>query len=124
MFAKMLKRMMLPLPKCETGHIGWIHIDDAVEATVAAVERGQAGQAFNIVDDDPVPWDTMLEAMASSIGARRPLRLPAPLVRLGAPFAATQMLDTSMRVSNELAAETLGWKPSWPSYKEGLRTLA
>ena len=47
-----------------------VHIDDAVEATVAALEHGQAGQAYNIVDDVPVRWDTMLEAMASTVGAR------------------------------------------------------
>lgn len=122
-FAKMLKRMMLPLPLRSTGLVGWIHIDDAADATVAAIEGDQQDCAYNIVDNEPVGWDVMLGAMAEAVGARRPLRIPAALVRAGAPFAASQMLDMSMRVSNERAAEELGWKPTYSTYREGLTTL-
>ena len=34
--------------------LSWIHVDDAASATVAALERGEAGQAYNIADDEPV----------------------------------------------------------------------
>ncbi|MGV0853059.1 NAD-dependent epimerase/dehydratase family protein [Mycolicibacterium phlei] len=124
MFVRMLKRRLLPLPKRGTGLIGWIHIDDAVEATARAIEADTKDRAYNIVDDEPVGWDVMLDAMAAAVGARRPLRVPAPVVRVGAPFAATQMLDTSMRVSNDRAVRELGWQPRYPSYREGVRTLA
>lgn len=124
MFVTMLMRRMLPLPAGGTGSIGWIHVDDAVEATAAAIEKAPKDRAYNIVDDEPVGWDVMLDAMAATVGAPRPMRLPAALVRLGAPFAASQMLDTSMRVSNDRAATELGWRPAYPSYREGLTTLA
>ncbi|SEH47992.1 Nucleoside-diphosphate-sugar epimerase [Mycolicibacterium rutilum] len=124
MFVTMLKRRMLPLPSPGTGSIGWIHIDDAVEATAVAIENVPKDRAYNIVDDEPAGWDVMLDAMAAAVGAPRPLRLPAALVRLGAPFAASQMLDMSMRVSNERAARELEWRPKFPSYRDGLRTLA
>lgn len=123
-FAKMLRRRMMPLPRGGTGLMAWIHVGDAVAATLAALEHGKSGQAYNIVDDAPVSWDVMLEATAEAVGAARPVRLPAALVRMGAPFAAAQMIDTSMRVSNELAGRELGWRPALPSYKEGLATLA
>lgn len=124
MFTTMLKRRMLPLPAKGTGVIGWIHVDDAADATVTAIERGVTGQAYNIVDDESVRWDVMLDAMAAAVGAPRPLRMPGALVRFGAPFAATQMLDTSMRVSNRRAVGELGWTPNWSSYREGLKTIA
>ncbi|MFI9504747.1 NAD-dependent epimerase/dehydratase family protein [Nocardia sp. NPDC052566] len=119
-FIAMLRRMMLPLPREGTGQVGWVHLDDAVRATVAAIEHGRPGRAYNIVDDEPVAWDVMLAAMAAAAGARRPVRLPSWLIRSGAPFAATQMLDMSMRVANSSAREDLGWRPAIPSYREGL----
>ncbi len=36
--------------------MSWIYIDDAAAATVAALERGRAGHAYNVVDDEPVRW--------------------------------------------------------------------
>jgi nucleoside-diphosphate-sugar epimerase len=123
MFTKMLKRRMLPLPARGTGSMGWIHVEDAADATVAAIEKGPKDRAYNVVDDESIGWDVMLDAMAGAVGAPRPLRIPAPLVRVGAPFAASQMLDTSMRVSNLLAVSELGWQPKWSSYREGLKTI-
>ncbi|WP_067697344.1 NAD-dependent epimerase/dehydratase family protein [Nocardia jejuensis] len=119
-----MKLRLLPLPSAATGHIGFVHIQDAVAATVAALEHGRPGQAYNVVDDESVTWDTMFDAMAAATGARRPLRIPARLLRLGAPLAAAQMLDMSMRVSNAKAGAELGWKPAFPTYREGVATLA
>jgi pimeloyl-ACP methyl ester carboxylesterase len=36
--------------------MSWIYIDDAAAATVAALERGRADHAYNVVDDEPVRW--------------------------------------------------------------------
>jgi nucleoside-diphosphate-sugar epimerase len=32
-----------------------LHIDDAAEATALAIERGKAGNVYNIVDDELLP---------------------------------------------------------------------
>ncbi|GAB2556235.1 NAD-dependent epimerase/dehydratase family protein [Nocardia heshunensis] len=122
-FVRALRHGVLPLPNTVTGHIGFVHIEDAAAATVAALERGVAGQAYNIVDDEPVTWGAMFDAMAQTIGARPPRRLPARLVRMASPLAAAQMLDLSIRVSNAKARAELGWQPTYPSYREGLPTL-
>ncbi|QLY33700.1 NAD(P)-dependent oxidoreductase [Nocardia huaxiensis] len=124
MFVRALKLRMLPLPRIGTGSIGVVHIEDAAAATVAALENGRAGQAYNIVDDEPVTWEALFDAMAETVGARRPLRVPARVLRHGSPLAAAQMLDMSLRVSNVKARAELGWKPRYPSYREGLATLA
>ena len=39
------------LPVARGGVLGWIHHEDAAAATVAALERGRPGQAYNVVDD-------------------------------------------------------------------------
>ncbi|MBL1077891.1 NAD(P)-dependent oxidoreductase [Nocardia sp. 2] len=124
LYARMLKARVFPLPNTGTGHIGFVHIEDAAAATVAALENGRAGQAYNIVDDESITWDTMFDATAAAIGAARPLRVPARVLRLGTPLAAAQMLDMSMRVANAKARTELGWKPRYPTYREGLATLA
>ncbi|MTE13929.1 NAD-dependent epimerase/dehydratase family protein [Nocardia aurantiaca] len=123
-FVRALRMRMFPLPTTATGHTGFIHLEDAAAATVAALEHGVPGQAYNIVDDEPITWDTMLDAMADTVGARRPPRLPARLIRMASPLAAAQMLDFDIHVSNAKARADLGWKPKYPTYREGLPTLA
>ena len=54
-----------------------IQVDDAAAATVAALDRGGAGQAFNVADDEPVSWTTFVSYVASRAGAPPPLRVPA-----------------------------------------------
>jgi nucleoside-diphosphate-sugar epimerase len=53
----------------------FIHVADAAEATVAAVERGSRG-IYNVVDDDPAPVAEWLPALASEVGAKKPMHVP------------------------------------------------
>ncbi|WP_280358662.1 NAD-dependent epimerase/dehydratase family protein [Nocardia otitidiscaviarum] len=122
-FLRPLRRRIMPLPRGETGYIGFIHIEDAAAATVAALDHGRAGQAYNIVDDEPVTWSTHFDALARTLGAPPPRRVPARVFRLAAPLAAAQMLDMSMRVANTKAATELHWQPAMPTMTEGLQTL-
>jgi nucleoside-diphosphate-sugar epimerase len=108
------------LPVVAGGLLGWVHHEDAAAATVAALEHGRGGEAYNVVDDQPASWQEMYSAMAEAFGTRRPPRLPRWLFRLAAPYVATFAADTSMVVSNAKAEGELGWKPEFPSYREGL----
>src|SRR5215469_8015134 len=51
---EMVRKGWFPLVGNAAGVWSFIHIADAAEATVAAVERGTSG-IYNIVDDDPAP---------------------------------------------------------------------
>ena len=108
------------LPVVAGGLLGWVHHEDAAAATVAALEHGRGGEAYNVVDDQPASWQEMYTAMAEAFGTRRAPRLPRWLFRLAAPYVATFAADTSMVVSNAKAEGELGWKPEFPSYREGL----
>ena len=121
---KMLGWRSFPIPTRGEGTFGWIYSSDAATATVAALERGRGGQAYNIVDDEPASWGEMFDAMAHALGARRPLRVPGQVIRLIAPFFADQMINTSMRVSNAKAKTELGWQPSMPTYHHGVDAMA
>ncbi|MFI6501233.1 NAD-dependent epimerase/dehydratase family protein [Nonomuraea typhae] len=119
-FAAMLRAGKLPAPRGGGGTLPWIHLADAAAATVAALERGTAGEAYNIVDDTPVTWGEMFAAHARAAGARPPRALPRWLMRMAAPYFTTLMFDTRMRVSNGKAKRELGWKPVYPGYEEGV----
>jgi nucleoside-diphosphate-sugar epimerase len=111
------------LPVVAGGLLGWIHHEDAAAATVAALENGQPGGAYNIVDDQPATWQEVYTAMASAVGAPAPYRLPRWAFRLAAPYVATFAVDTSMIVSNAKAKAELGWKPEFATYRDGLAAL-
>jgi nucleoside-diphosphate-sugar epimerase len=112
------------LPVADGGVVGWVHHEDAAAATVAALERGRAGQAYNIVDDRPASWREVFTAMATAFGAPPPPRLPGWLVRLAAPYVASIVVDSRLRVSNAKAMAELDWWPSFPTYVEGIQVMA
>jgi len=114
-------RRRLPIVGSGQGVWSFIHIDDAAEATLAAISRGKAG-AYNIVDDDPSPVSQWLPAFADSLGARRPMHVPAFIARLAAGSYGVMTMTRAQGASNELAKRELGWQPRYPSWREGFRT--
>ena len=111
------------VPVATGGALAWVHHDDAVAATVAALEHGRPGQAYNIVDDQPASWQQVFTAMARALGAPAPYRLPRWLFRRVAPYVATFAIDSSMFVANAKAKEELGWMPTFPSYHQGVEAM-
>ncbi len=119
----LLKARKLPIPATVNHPLPWIHIEDAAAATVAALEHGHAGAAYNIVDDDTVSWGQMFTDMAEAVGAPHPRALPSWVIRTAAPYVASMILDTSMRVANGLAKSELGWAPQYPTHADGLEAM-
>ena len=110
------------VPVVDGGVLGWVHHEDAAAATVAALEHGRAGQAYNIVDDLPASWREVFTAMADALGAPRPRSVPGWLLRLLAPYVAS-FACLSMRVSNAKAKRELGWAPAFATYREGVEAM-
>jgi nucleoside-diphosphate-sugar epimerase len=111
------------LPVACGGVLGWIHHEDAAAATVAALEHGRPGQAYNLVDDLPATWQEVWTAMAEAFGAPPPRRVPRWLFRLAAPYVASFAVDTSMRVANAKAKRELGWQPMFPTHRQGILAM-
>ncbi|WP_446666384.1 NAD-dependent epimerase/dehydratase family protein [Flexivirga sp. B27] len=112
--AGLLRDRKVPVPRHGGGELGWVHLDDATSATVAALENGSAGSAYNIVDDDPASWRTVMMRLARTYGAPPPRALPTWAFRLAAPYVRS-MLDTSLRASTAKARLELGWSPAHTS---------
>jgi nucleoside-diphosphate-sugar epimerase len=100
-----------------------IQVDDAAGAVVAAVESHAKaiGHTYNVVDDEPARYREVAAFIAQSVGARPPMRLPAAIARPLVGVGTVSSLTTSIRVRNQRIKDELGWKPSYPSYREGYR---
>lgn len=120
LFVGLMRRRRFAIPRGGGGSLSWIHVEDAAAATVAALERGRPGRAYNVVDDEPVNWRDFTWALAEAYRTPRPLELPRWALRLVAPYLAFMMTST-LRVSNARAKHELGWTPSVPNYGDGIR---
>jgi nucleoside-diphosphate-sugar epimerase len=121
---ELLKARKLPVPAKVDNPLPWIHVDDAAAATVAALEQGRGGEAYNIVDDDTTSWRQMFTDMAAALSMPEPRALPSWMIRMAAPYVASMVLDTSMKVSNHKARTELDWAPQFSTHSRGLRTIA
>ncbi|HET9292339.1 MAG TPA: NAD(P)-dependent oxidoreductase [Actinomycetes bacterium] len=116
-----LRRRRFPLVGAGTGVWSFVHIDDAATATLAALERGAPG-VYQIVDDDPAPVSAWLPALAAAVGARPPRRLPTWAARLLAGEHTVALMTEVRGASNAKAKRKLGWRPAYPSWREGFRS--
>jgi len=111
-------RRRLPVVGGGGGVWSFIHVDDAAQATVAALTRGSSGR-YNIVDDDPAPVSQWLPALAEALGAPRPRRVPALIARPLAGSYGVASMTTAQGASNERAKAELGWAPRQESWRQG-----
>ena len=119
----MARRRMLPRIRGDRSLLPCIHVDDAASATVAALERGPAGSSYDIVDDEPVSFSAIAQAVAEAAGAPAPIAVPLWVPRLVAPYMA-RMIALRLPLSNAKARLELGWQPRYPTIRQGLRQLA
>ena len=115
---EMIRKRKFPLVGDGGAVWSFIHIADAAEATVAAIEHGSRG-VYNVVDDDPAPVAEWLPALAQELGAKRPMRVPRFVGRLFAGEVAVAMMTQLRGASNAKAKRELGWRPSHPSWRQG-----
>ena len=59
------------------------------------------------------------QTIAQAAGARPPITIPSWLPRLVAPYMA-RLIAPRLPLSNEKARAELGWRPSFPTLREGL----
>ena len=98
-----------------------IHVDDVVSGLFASMARPHPGRAYTLCDDEPAAADVVTEWAATEMGLPQP-----PEVDWTDPSVSDGMrrfyLD-SKRLSNARAKAELGWRPTYPTYREGLKSL-
>ena len=116
--AEPVRKRRFPIIGDGDGVSSYIHVVDAAAATVGAIERGRPG-VYNVVDDEPAPVREWLPVLADALDAKPPRRIPQWLGRLAAGEAVAAMMTEAKGASNEKAKRELGWRPRYPSWRQG-----
>jgi len=97
-----------------------IHVEDIARGVIA----GFAGPAevYNLADDLPASQNAVVEEAARLLGIAPPPLLSADAAGLS-PLARAFYAE-NRRVAAGKARRLLGWRPLYPTYREGLRALS
>jgi nucleoside-diphosphate-sugar epimerase len=98
-----------------------IHVDDLAAGLEASNARPRAGAAYNLCDDEPAANSEVLAYAAGLLGIAPPPEIALADAQLSP--AAMRFYAESKRVSNALAKAELGWRPAYPTYREGLASI-
>ncbi len=116
---ELVRKRKFPLVGDGGGVWSFIHVADAADATVAAVERGSRG-IYNVVDDDPAAVAEWLPELAAQLGAKKPRRVPRFVGRLFAGEFGVMLMTELRGASNAKAKRELAWRPAHPSWRQGV----
>jgi nucleoside-diphosphate-sugar epimerase len=98
-----------------------IHVDDLAAGLEASMARPRAGGIYNLCDDEPAANSEVIAYAAGLLGMNPPPEVPLDAAALSP--AALRFYAESKRVSNALAKAELGWRPAYPTYREGLAAV-
>jgi nucleoside-diphosphate-sugar epimerase len=98
-----------------------LHVDDLAAALEASITRPRPGAVYNLCDDEPGPPQDVIAGAADLLHVPPPPEEPYDAAAVGA--ASRRFFEESKRVSNARAKAELGWRPAYPSYREGLRAI-
>ncbi len=98
-----------------------LHIEDMAAALEASIERPSAGAVYNLCDDEPGPPQDVIAHAAQLLGVAPPPETPYDPAALSP--ASRRFFDESKRVSNARAKAALGWRPHYPTYRQGLAAI-
>ena|SRR5689334_8275767 len=115
---ELVRKRKFPLVGNGAGVWSFIHVADAADATVAAIEHGHRG-VYNVVDDEPAPVNVWLPTFAEQLGAKKPMHLPRFVGRLFAGETGVIMMTELRGASNAKAKRELAWRPAHPTWRQG-----
>lgn len=98
-----------------------IHVDDLAAGLAASIARPRAGGIYNLCDDAPAPNSEVVAYAAGLLGMEPPPETALDMQALTP--AARRFYAETKRVSNARAKGELGWRPAYPTYREGLAQI-
>jgi hypothetical protein len=95
-----------------------VHVDDIASGVIAGL--GAPAGAYNLADDAPCSQNEVIEYVARLLGLT-----PPPVVDIAelSPMARGFYAE-NRRVATAKVKRVLGWRPRYPSYREGLRAVS
>lgn len=109
---KMIRKRRYPVIGSGEGRSSFVHVDDAVDATVRALDPSVASGTYNITDDEPARARDWVPAAAAALGAKPPRHVPVWLARRAAGPVVVHYATTLPGNSNaRFRAAVPGWTP-------------
>ena len=96
-----------------------VHVDDIAGGIIASFD-GPAG-VYNLSDDLPAPQNQVIAYAAKLSGTKPPPILSLDEANLSPE--AQSFYTENRRISNRKAKRLLGWRPIYPTYRQGLRAI-
>lgn len=98
-----------------------VHVADIASGVIAAMKGDAPPGAYNLSDDLPASQNAVIELACQLKGVQ-----PPPVQSLedaGLSDMAKGFYRENRRVANGKAKRLLGWKPEYPTYREGLGAI-
>ena len=98
-----------------------VHVDDIASGVMLAITNNAPAGAYNLADDLPASQNQVIEEACRLLGIE-----PPPLQSLeeaGLSEMARGFYAENRRVANGKTRRVIGWRPRYPTYREGLRAL-
>ena len=96
--------------------LNMVHRDDIVGAIIAALDRGEPGQIYNVADDEPVTQLECFQWLAERTGKA----LPPPNKE---PLSHRKRGASNKQVSNARLKRELNYRFQYPTFREGFVAL-
>jgi nucleoside-diphosphate-sugar epimerase len=104
------------------GHVfSRIHVDDLAAGLEASIARPRPHAVYNLCDDEPASASDVTAYAAALLEIEPPPEEPFDSARLSP--TALRFYAECKRVANARAKAELGWRPTYPTYREGLRAI-
>lgn len=112
----------LPLIDRGAGLTSFTHLDDAASVAVEVLSGGDPG-AYNVVDNEPAESSEWIPAYARMVGGPAPVSLTLEQAQAQLDWLTVHQLTEQRGATNFRLRESLGWRPRWPSWREGFAAL-
>lgn len=99
-----------------------IHVEDIAGGLLASMQRPHGGAVYNLTDNEAAPTPDVVAFAAELIGM--PVPPIEPFDPAGMSPMAASFYAECKRVRNDRIKRETGWRPLYPTYREGLRAQA
>jgi nucleoside-diphosphate-sugar epimerase len=118
-----LKRGLPVLSEEESPFTNRIHADDLARVCLAAMQRGRAGEVYNVADGHPTTMAAYFNQIADRLDLPRPPVVDRQTAERVLSPSMLSFLSESKRLVNRKMLDELGVRLRYPDLDQGLGTL-
>jgi nucleoside-diphosphate-sugar epimerase len=102
-----------------------IHVDDIAGLVMAAIDRPPSGgvRVLHGADDAPAPSSEVVAEAARLLGVAPPPEIPFEQAREAMSPMALSFWRENRKVANARTKAETGWRPRFPTFREGLAAI-